>query len=103
MNLNVPDDYKKYEEIKGVFVGGCVARGEGSRFRAKAHAHIEGKFKGWLCFLSNKWLHVKELWLHEIAHLLTDSGHDDKWRSKVIEIGGTIDAVEGVLKSYHRS
>lgn len=94
-----------------VFVGGCVARGEGSRFRAKAHAHIEGalylspsqrRYLGWICFLSEKRLKSRELCLHEAAHILSNSGHTDKWRKKVLEIGGTLDAVPGVLKDYHK-
>lgn len=84
-------------EVKDVFVGGCVIRGEGSRFRAKAHSHINDSYKGWICYLSSKWLHVPEIALHELAHILTGHGHTDKWRKKLLEIGGTLQAVPGVL------
>lgn len=82
-----------------VFVGGCRRRGEGSRFRAKAHAHNDERV---ICYLSSKWLHSKELALHELAHILAGTGHTDKWRAKVIELGGTLEEVPGILKSYHK-
>lgn len=93
-------------EVRGVFVNGCVLRGEGSRFRAKAHAHERvGGFpdvSGWLCFLSAKRLKDQALVLHELAHLLAPGGHNDRWRAKVLELGGTLDEVPGLLKSYHK-
>jgi hypothetical protein len=92
--------------VKGVFVGGCVSHGIGSRFRAKAHAHLTGPHAGWLCFLSTKWLHVRELWVHEIAHIVAGEGHTEFWRTILIQIGGTLDAVshngQEVLRSYHK-
>lgn len=95
--------------LEGVFVGGCISRGVGSRFRAKAHAHIDGKHKGWICFRSAKWLHLPELWLHEIAHIIAGVGHTDEWRKVLLDIGGTLDFVDDpisgerhVLRSYHK-
>ncbi len=82
-----------------VFVGGCRRRGEGSRFRAKAHAHSDEKV---ICYLSTKWLECKELALHELAHIMTSKEHSDKWRAKLLEIGGTLDEVPGILRSYHK-
>lgn len=92
----------KFPEVKGIFAGGCVERGEGSRFRAKAHAHTIGVKKGWICVLSAKRLTLRALMLHEAAHVITGLGHVDKWREKVLEIGGTIDEVPGLLKSYRK-
>lgn len=92
----------QHEEVKGVFVGGCVIRGEGSRFRAKAHSHTVGDYAGWICYLSSKWLHVRELALHELAHIATGHGHTDTWRAALIKLGGTVDAVPGVLRSYEK-
>ena len=91
-----------FPEVAGIFAGGCVERGEGSRFRAKAHSHTTGKFTGWICFLSAKRLTNLELMLHEIAHVLTGEGHTDKWRERLLQIGGTLDAVPGILRSYHK-
>ena len=98
-------------EVRGVFVGGCVKRGEGSRFRAKAHSHIGSGhlYSGWICFLSWRRLVDQPLVLHELAHILTGGGHDDAWRAKVLEIGGTLDPVAertgngSLLKSYHKN
>jgi hypothetical protein len=88
--------------VAGVFVGGCVIRGDGSRFRAKAHAHYPGTtYEGWLCVLSARRLTCRELLLHELAHLLAPGGHHARWRAKVLEIGGTLDPVGDILRSYH--
>jgi|SRR5579885_1644468 len=91
----------KHPEVKGVFVGGCVARGIGSRFRAKAHAHTHGPYQGWVCFLSDKWLSCRELCKHELAHVVTKDGHTKRWRDYLLQIGGTLDEVPGILRSYH--
>lgn len=97
-------EWLKVPEVKGVFEGGCVSRGEGSRFRAKAHSHIKKKdpYYGWICYLSFKRLIHEELALHELAHILTSQGHTDKWRKKLLEIGGTLDPVPGLLRSYRK-
>ena len=90
-----------WPEVEGIFVGGCVERGEGSRFRRRAHAHNSRKDPhfGWICVLGfsrvkNCWrpLHDDErdgeqtkgnrLLFHEYAHILTPGhGHDDAWRA----------------------
>jgi hypothetical protein len=94
---SLPKDHWPIElqrpEVKGVFVGGCVARGDGSRFRAKAHAHSRGEHAGWICFLSAKRLECRELILHELAHILTGEGHTDKWRRELLRLGGTLNLV----------
>jgi hypothetical protein len=94
-----------HPELRGVFVGGCVERGVGSSFRATAHAHSHGFHRGFICFRSDKWLHVRELWLHELAHVVTRQPHNNRWREFLLQIGGTLDPVyDGdrcVLRSYH--
>lgn len=81
------------------FIGGCYERGVGSKFHAKAHTHVKEKI---VCFRSAKWIDRQELLIHELAHALTAEAHNDKWRKKVIELGGTIEEVPGLLRSYEK-
>lgn len=66
--------------VVGVFVGGCVVRGDGSRFRRQAHAHTEGSYRGWICYLSAKRLDDTRLAKHEVAHLISGEGHTARFR-----------------------
>lgn len=95
----------QHDSVAGVFVGGCVSRGDGSRFRAKAHAHIWGQYCGWICVLSEKRLDCRELILHELAHVISRQGHTDKWRRVLLSIGGTLDAYDpqdARVYGYHK-
>lgn len=96
-----PTILQQYPECEGVYVEGCVTRGKGSSFRASAHAHTEGRYADYLCFRGQN-LHKPMLVLHELAHLLQPGGHTDKWRAKLLEIGGTLDPVEHQCKSYQK-
>src|SRR6267142_943204 len=87
------EPYAKFPEVKGVFVGGCVEHGDGSSFRRIAHAHTSGPDKGMVCVRS-----PKRLWhmdgapkpsltmVHELAHIVTNQGHTDKWRKSYKEL-----------------
>jgi len=80
--------------LKGIYTGGCVARGDGSSFRAKAHAHTSGPFDGWICVRRADRVADELLMLHELAHIITGHGHTDTWRACLLRIGGTLDAYE---------
>jgi hypothetical protein len=97
-------DHLRHPVVRGVFVGGCVRRGIGSSFRAKAHAHgnESDPHHGWICYRKASRLESKELALHEIAHLVAGCGHTDEWRRAVLALGGTLDAVPGLLRSYQK-
>lgn len=80
-----------------LFVGGCVARGVGSSFRASAHAHTseKDKFKGWICVRSKNPDTLRlidgeptNLMKHEYAHILTGEGHTDRYWRVLASIGG---------------
>ena len=100
---------KGYWGNRPIFVGGCVERGEGSSFRAKAHAHNlkSDPHFGWVCFRSMKRvgevvmldhaafafevMKPSRTLLHEVAHVLTPGHwHDDTWRRKMREMGQPI-------------
>ena len=100
MRLDVPD----MPRLAGLFVGGCVERGEGSSFRARAHAHNDRRDPcfGWVCVRSIRRVGVvapaqgecdgvvvkpsRLLW-HEYAHVLVPGhGHDDVWRAAMREL-----------------
>ena len=101
MKLRVP----MLPGVVGIFVGGCVNRGEGSSFRASAHAHNYcGPNQGWICIRGRKRLPpyvlndsadgfdgeltaTNRLIMHEYAHILCPNhGHDETWRKKMREL-----------------
>lgn len=96
-----------WPEVAGVFVGGCVDRGAGSRFRHQAHAHTgkDDSHRGWICVLSHRRLFAasrgadgsweaterpSRLMWHEYAHVLTMQGHTDAWRAAMRRLGQPI-------------
>jgi len=82
--------------FRGIFVGGCIERKEGSSFRGKAHAHYvkykgkHQKYGGWICIRSAKRLKQKNLLIHELAHIITGQGHTKKFYECVRRLGGSI-------------
>jgi len=101
MKIKPIPKHLEHEKLKGICCNACVEGGVGSRFRAKAHAHINGEWKGWICFLSEKRLNQKKLGLHELAHIISEEGHTDKFRQVCKEIGVSIKKGRG-LKSYEK-
>jgi hypothetical protein len=97
---------KEFPACVGIFVGGCVSRGEGSSFRAKAHAHTSRhRNPYWICVRSAKRLWNEDgspsalLW-HEYAHILSDAGHTAKWRAVMAKLGQPIS--ENPARGYGR-
>jgi hypothetical protein len=95
----------QHPEVRGLFLGGCVAKGLGVRHlgggSGGTHAHTSGPNRGWICFGSTRLLDSREARLHELAHVVTREGHTARWREYLLQIGGTIDEVPGVLRSYY--
>jgi hypothetical protein len=56
---------------------------------------------GWICFKLPKHLAHRHIRLHELAHVVTREGHTKRWREFLLQIGGTLDEVPGVSRSYH--
>ena len=91
--------------VEGVFVGGCVERGDGSSFRRVAHAHMRqgDPHKGWICVRARRRLTCRVLMLHELAHIITGHGHDNTFRRELLRLGGSLDAHPmGDLGSDHQ-
>jgi hypothetical protein len=91
----VPDDMPG---VRGVFLGGCVANGIGTRLgngrrpHHRAHAHLgkEDPFHGWVCFQNPEFLQIPQLRAHELAHVTTDQGHTAAWRAEMTRQGQEI-------------
>jgi len=94
-----PECLKGHPKLRGIYVGGCVERGQGSSFRAKAHAHFKGQSFGWICIRKASRINDTDLMIHELAHILTEQGHTPTWRARVVELGGTLQPTES-LRSY---
>jgi hypothetical protein len=90
----------KWPLLNGLFIGGCVERGDGSSFRRRAHAHnVKGTaYYGWICIRSARRVMTatgrpSTLFLHEYAHLMTpDHGHDAAWRAAITGLGRPAEA-----------
>lgn len=87
--------------LLGVYVGGCVERGDGSSFRAQAHAHTAGPWAGWICVRAARRLAQDNLMRHELAHVVTPGGHTDAWRHTLLALGGSLTATRD-QKDYHK-
>lgn len=78
--------------FRGIFVGGCVKRKEGSSFRGSAHAHCDKKYPyfGWICIRSARRAKQRSLLIHELAHIITRQGHTRKFYQCIRRLGGRI-------------
>jgi hypothetical protein len=87
----------------GIFAGGCVARGIGSSFRRSAHAHTHDAHTGWICLRTARHATNRALLLHELAHVITRRGHDDRWRTELLALGGSLDPIDGEEDCHKRT
>lgn len=75
-----------WPEVAGIYVGGCVERGVGSRFRAQTHAHTHARdeYRSWICVLSARRLFMADgqrpsrVLMHEYG-----AGHTDAWQAQM--------------------
>ena len=83
--------------FRGVFMGGCIERKEGSSIRRSAHAHgnKDGKYFGWICMKSKKPERfvnkgkLTNLAKHELAHILSSKNdHGKEFCESLINLGG---------------
>ena len=84
--------------LKGIAIGACAGDGlwgnsdqEIGQDRIKAHAHIDGKRKGWICIRQLRNYNATTI-RHELAHLIRENArHDEAWRREVAALGGRVE------------
>jgi hypothetical protein len=91
--------------VRNISIGRCVNHDEWWQepgggphcYREAAHAHVAGcDHPGWICVrnpndvLRKASRQVSALLMHELAHLISQSGHTDKWRRAMTELGQPI-------------
>lgn len=84
--------------LKGIAIGACAGDGlwgnsddEIGQDRIKAHAHVDGKRKGWICIRRLRNYNATTI-RHELAHLVRENTrHDEAWRREVRALGGPVE------------
>jgi hypothetical protein len=97
-----PKYVQQFKKLKGICIGGCVDQDLDQEH--VAHAHVYGKYKGWICF-KYKYHFRKLVILHEVAHILVgwqEVPHGRKWRNALTKIGGTFKAYSYAIKRGNR-
>ena len=88
-----PRSVRFKQEVRGYCIGCCIT-GERLPPDIEAHAHISGSEPKWavgyICARSMK--DLRGALYHELAHLIADAGHDDKWRKEMNRLGARIPA-----------
>jgi hypothetical protein len=103
----VPEYMKAHKELVGISIGACVLTGKwskGYKLRDKdnnfikkegkflrepeacAHAHTHGSGKGFICFRTTEDLKKETTVKHELAHIITGSGHTKKWAEAYVQL-----------------
>ena len=89
-------DLLDHPALAGLAVGACAAGDiwlgdTEARYHERAHAHIAGNRKGWVCVRKLKHYNPTTL-RHEIAHLVRENTrHDEAWRAEVRALGGRVE------------
>ena len=87
-----------WTEVKGIFVGGCVERGDGSSFRhRRTRTHtapttpgLDLHSRSQACGAERQ---AARLLIHEYAHILQPSaGHGPAWQKRVALLGAPSEA-----------
>lgn len=76
--------------VDGTEFGHAVV--DGKRQEVAAHAHTEGSKRDLGMICAKTLSELRELLVHEMAHLVTRTGHDDPWRRSVHRLGGKVEA-----------
>jgi len=87
--------------LRGVHIGPTCIDGEPFTVTERgdvesAHSHTtprpgeRDRYRGFIC--ARDLDSLKKLFVHELAHLVADAGHDDRWRQSVRKLGGRVPA-----------
>lgn len=108
-DIEIPFYMEEHENFKGISIGACIATGKwpkgkrikneyGEYLRYKkndrfvresehaAHAHMGGRYKGYICFRTLENFRKETTCKHELAHVITAEGHTKVWAEKYVEL-----------------
>jgi hypothetical protein len=88
---DLPEYMIGHKELKGVCVGACIYNERWSKkvpHSAHAHTGKVGKYAGWICFENEKAFTKRTTCLHELAHIVSNSGHTIRWATKYVALAG---------------
>ncbi len=97
-----PQLIRETTHILEVHVGQCWEDATWLGSYGCAHVHAS---KGVLCVANRRMLRVRNLLIHEVAHMYADAtcAHGDSWRRHVVRLGGHLDAVKTQRDSHKRT
>ena len=88
--------FQSFPQFKGVSVGKCIATRQPLDKDDMAHSHDSpnDQHRGWICVNEKQNIYSKNggasnVMKHELAHIVTDHGHDKIFKKVLNKIGGT--------------
>ena len=92
LSYNKWPDWLKHPIVQDIYIYDCpVWRGCFKDWHETAHCHPKSApLPHTICFRNKQVLNTKYVGLHELAHLISDRNHDDRWRKCVLGLGGTL-------------